>query len=999
MASDDGRKGLGLERDCSAALRVPCLPPDAPAAPTPADMLLPLRPHQQRALHRCLLIERDGSLRGEFGVTRRTLEGEVSVDYTSRGGVLADQVGMGKTATALALALASEEPGPTLVIAPSHLLHQWADEARKFVRPDAIPVIVGADALAATPASKLAGTRALVLVDVQQAVGADRLWYDFRRVFREPGARELCVSEEKRALYRACAGFCVKSPKGPCSYTGWVYTGALFEPAVPWRRVVFDEVQDLVREGSDSQKCLLQLTRTARSVWLLSATPFPHGNASVHANHELLGLTRLRLDVEQQAELPDAHPFEAIKRKLYIRSPGRVRAEAVEASARVEHATLRVETNEIERHFYQAALAEAREHAGGAAPPGFGAAWEPLRQLTCHPEASAAVREAAGGDDGFSSVGLRSFARRTLDESRTRARALKIEAGAARDALAVTERSHRCAAALLNVRASGASVAAYFGGGAGGAEAGGTGADERVRLTVHDLLCPDAERCAKRRFTNPAGLMSCKAVRMRRVLSEEARARSMPEFLVGGPQVEAYVRQELGADGALQHYAHVTAQTADSKRRACHALEAELQRTAARAAALDAMLGGLADAPDAPTGLELQYGAKPAALVRFLRELHAREPGAKTIVFSMWHDVLRLVFQTLRRCGLRAAILDGGRDQLKAALDAFCEGGAGGTDVLLMSAKAKASGANLQVATHVVLLDPAGLTAEHGAALEAQAIGRAVRMGQERAVTVTRFCVGGTLEPALIEQIGAASRAAEARADDGGYVCEAAGRALPPDSGDDADADSSEVEIVLARTAEEREGAKWREAEAKGAIVEVGIGAEDDEAELESTPDAGPGGMRACADHQPAEQPAAKRVKLEPQPLPSSEPAAPSPDHAPPPPPLFESQEAAAATPEVGPAGTPSATLGGTMRITIEYITPGPRGRPQRSTHVATARADEPLATALAGFERRVGWAGGCEYWLEGAGGKRRSVRTCETPARLGIGEYQRMHAGEVIEL
>jgi SNF2 family DNA or RNA helicase len=45
---------------------------------------------------------------------------------------------------------------------------------------------------------------------------------------------------------------------------------------------------------------------------------------------------------------------------------------------------------------------------------------------------------------------------------------------------------------------------------------------------------------------------------------------------------------------------------------------------------------------------------------------------------------------------------------------------------LFLSAKAKASGANLQCATNVVLLDPTGPSAEHGAALENQAIGRAV---------------------------------------------------------------------------------------------------------------------------------------------------------------------------------------------------------------------------------------------------------------------------------
>ena len=58
-----------------------------------------------------------------------------------------------------------------------------------------------------------------------------------------------------------------------------------------------------------------------------------------------------------------------------------------------------------------------------------------------------------------------------------------------------------------------------------------------------------------------------------------------------------------------------------------------------------------------------------------------------------------------------------------------------------------------------MLLDPPGHSAAHGAALEQQAslllttylqaIGRAVRMGQQHPVTVTRLCVTGTLEGTL----------------------------------------------------------------------------------------------------------------------------------------------------------------------------------------------------------------------------------------------------------
>jgi hypothetical protein len=57
-----------------------------------------------------------------------------------------------------------------------------------------------------------------------------------------------------------------------------------------------------------------------------------------------------------------------------------------------------------------------------------------------------------------------------------------------------------------------------------------------------------------------------------------------------------------------------------------------------------------------------------------------------------------------------------------------------------------------------VLLDPPGLNAAQGAALEQQAVARSVRLGQARKVTVTRFIMVGTIEEDLalrIEQLRA----------------------------------------------------------------------------------------------------------------------------------------------------------------------------------------------------------------------------------------------------
>ena len=160
----------------SAALAIPCLPPSHPAAPSPPSMALPLHPHQQRALHRCLLIEQDGSLSTGFNA----LPGKFA-EYKSRGGVLADAVGTGKTATIIALVLAGKGGGgATLVVAPSHLVPQWKAEVAKFA--PAIEVCVGeAEHLAAGPVRPK--KRRIVLVPIGDILSSPKVRYSYVLVY------------------------------------------------------------------------------------------------------------------------------------------------------------------------------------------------------------------------------------------------------------------------------------------------------------------------------------------------------------------------------------------------------------------------------------------------------------------------------------------------------------------------------------------------------------------------------------------------------------------------------------------------------------------------------------------------------------------------------------------------------------------------------------------------------------------------------------------------
>eukprot|EP00956_Cyclotella_meneghiniana_P026237 scaffold56209_cov65-Cyclotella_meneghiniana.AAC.3 len=218
----------------TAALKIPILPHTSPAAPQP-PLQIPLYQHQLRALHRCKLIETDGSLSSDFGASH---------DYSSRGGCLADAVGMGKTATMIGLITSEKrrgDDGDTLVVAPGHLIPQWKAEIEKFTKD--IEVVVGnAEYERRATYSPSKGHR-VVLVDVDTILNEKRVWYDFKRIFSGPKGGMLRIEKNKFETYRKAALFCVKSPRGPCSYTGWVYTGCLHLPFRPWRRVIYDEIQ------------------------------------------------------------------------------------------------------------------------------------------------------------------------------------------------------------------------------------------------------------------------------------------------------------------------------------------------------------------------------------------------------------------------------------------------------------------------------------------------------------------------------------------------------------------------------------------------------------------------------------------------------------------------------------------------------------------------------------------------------------------------------------
>merc|ERR1712187_98375 len=128
----------------------------------------------------------------------------------------------------------------------------------------------------------------------------------------------------------------------------------------------------------------------------------------------------------------------------------------------------------------------------------------------------------------------------------------------------------------------------------------------------------------------------------------------------------------------------------------------------------------------------------------------------RAIVFCQFADLELRISQALSEFGIKHARLSAAKDifERTAVLDSFQQ--KRGKRVLLLSLEQSASGTNLTAANHVLLIHPmAASTVERAVAFEQQAIGRCVRLGQKRTVTVWRFATKGTVEEVLLSRLAA----------------------------------------------------------------------------------------------------------------------------------------------------------------------------------------------------------------------------------------------------
>ena len=130
-------------------------------------------------------------------------------------------------------------------------------------------------------------------------------------------------------------------------------------------------------------------------------------------------------------------------------------------------------------------------------------------------------------------------------------------------------------------------------------------------------------------------------------------------------------------------------------------------------------------------------------LIEYLQEILVNQEN-RVIIFSQYDNMLKLIGETLDEYKIKNVFCKGNVNTVSKRINMFK------TDksirVIMLSSEKSNSGSNLTEANHIILVDVLNATKETTKDIECQAIGRAVRLGQKKPVTVTRLITTGTIE-------------------------------------------------------------------------------------------------------------------------------------------------------------------------------------------------------------------------------------------------------------
>lgn len=139
-----------------------------------------------------------------------------------------------------------------------------------------------------------------------------------------------------------------------------------------------------------------------------------------------------------------------------------------------------------------------------------------------------------------------------------------------------------------------------------------------------------------------------------------------------------------------------------------------------------------------------RWGTKMSHLVKYLHQIFKEDSTNQAIIFSQWNKMLNMVGHVLNDSGIKHVYCKGNVWTITKSISKFKRDP--NIRVIMLSSETCSSGNNLTEASHIVLLDTANTSKENALAIENQAVGRAVRLGQKKSVQVVRFIIKDTIE-------------------------------------------------------------------------------------------------------------------------------------------------------------------------------------------------------------------------------------------------------------
>jgi SNF2 family DNA or RNA helicase len=138
-----------------------------------------------------------------------------------------------------------------------------------------------------------------------------------------------------------------------------------------------------------------------------------------------------------------------------------------------------------------------------------------------------------------------------------------------------------------------------------------------------------------------------------------------------------------------------------------------------------------------------KYGSKMAQLIEYLYGLFEK-PENRVIIFSQYDKMLKMIGTTLDEFKIKYVYCKGNNAIINRSIAKFKKDDS--IRIIMLSSETCNSGSNLTEANYIIFIDVLNHPQSQVKAIEEQAIGRAVRLGQKLPVKVVRFITRDTVE-------------------------------------------------------------------------------------------------------------------------------------------------------------------------------------------------------------------------------------------------------------